>query len=250
MNMKKLFFSGLAVLAILTVGCSQELSENEKALAEMNKAYQAFLETKPSADSILAFTDKFDELSWQFEQEGDLNTAIDCEKEMLRIYDVVWNGPVHRKAFRMWSIGYKYRELEVTDSADSYLNNAIEMSLECTKDSGEMSESTKYFLSNCYQDLALLYEGKDDDKAIRYLEAVINYQPLISHQDSLVIATNADLLANIYDLRDEYADALLNYKIALRLYEKACPDSTTLISDVREAIADMEKALADNPDEE
>ena len=110
--------------------------DRKKGLAELNKAYQAFLETNPSADSILAFTDKFDELSWQFEQEGDLNTSIDCEKEMLRIYDVVWNGPVHRKAFRMWSIGYKYRELEVTDSADSYLNNAIEMSLECTKDSG------------------------------------------------------------------------------------------------------------------
>ena len=248
--MKKIMILGLAVLAMLTVGCQKELSENEKALAELNEAYQAFLMTNPSPDSILAFTDKFDELSWQFEQEGDLKTAIACEMEMLKIYDLVWDGPVHRKAFRMWSIGYKYRELEVTDSADSYLNNAIEMSLECTKDSAEMSESTKYFLSNCYQDLALLYEGKDDEKAIRYLEAVINYQPLISHQDSLVVATNADLLANIYDLRDEYADALLNYKIALRLYEGACPDSTMLISDVREAIADMEKALADHPDEE
>ena len=144
----------------------------------------------------------------------------------------------------------KYRDLEKTDSADFYLNNAIEMSLECTKDSAEMSESTKYFLSNCYQDLALLYEGKDDDKAISYLEAVLDCQPLYTHHDSVVLATNADLLANIYDLRDEYADALLNYKIALRLYEGACPDSTALISDVREAIADMEKALADHPDEE
>ena len=91
--MKKIFVLGLAVLAMLTVGC-KELSENEKALAELNEAYLAFLETNPTPDSILAFTDKYDELSWQFEKEGDLKTAIACEMEMLKIYDLIWVGPV------------------------------------------------------------------------------------------------------------------------------------------------------------
>ena len=242
MNMKKIMILGLAVLAMLAVGCQKELTENEKALAELNEAYQEFLMTNPSPDSILAFTDKFDELSWQFEQEGDLKTAIACEMEMLKIYDLVWYGPVQRKAFRMWSIGYKYKDLEMVDSADYYLTNAIATAMESEEDS-VATESLNYFLSDCYQDLALLYEGKDDDKAISYLEAVLDCQPLYTHHDSVVVATNVDLLASIYDVADKYEDALSNYKIALSLYERACPDSTKLINDLRVAIRDMEKAI-------
>ena len=71
MNMKKIMILGLAVLAMLAVGCQKELTENEKALAELNEAYQAFLMTNPSPDSILAFTDKFDELSWSLIRYSD-----------------------------------------------------------------------------------------------------------------------------------------------------------------------------------
>lgn len=239
--MKKIFVLGLAVLAMLTVGC-KELSENEKALAELNEAYLAFLETNPTPDSILAFTDKYDELSWQFEKEGDLKTAIACEMEMLKIYDLIWVGPVQRKAFRMWSIGYKYKDMEMVDSADYYLTNAIATAMESEEDS-VATESLNYFLSDCYQDLALLYNGRDDEKSCTYLEAVLDCQPLNTHHDSVVVATNADLLASIYDVADKYEDALSNYKIALSLYEAACPDSTDLINGVRVAIKDMEKAI-------
>ena len=38
MNMKKIMILGLAVLAMLAVGCQKELTENEKALAELNEA--------------------------------------------------------------------------------------------------------------------------------------------------------------------------------------------------------------------
>jgi len=241
MSMKKSIVLCLAVFAVLTVGCKQkELGENEQALEALNESYKTFTETNGDEDTALTIANQYTDLSSRFEEEGNLEKSIECDKTILEIYSKIWDKPVEKVAFMQWSIGYKYRKLNELDSADAYLNKAIETAESVEKDDISTDSIHQRFLSGCYQELALLYSDKGDhQKAIESIESVFKYQPLQLDRDKEVHAAYSDLLATIYNAEGDFKASADYYEKALTLYKEVCPDSITLIDNIRESLLEV-----------
>lgn len=244
--MKKSVFLCLVMFAVFSLGCKhKEMGENEKALEELNKEFKAFQDANGQGDSAFAFVDKYIDLASKFEKDSDLYKAIECEKVILEIYAQTWDKPMPKTAFRLWSIGYKYRLLNEYDSAVTYLQNAIEITDNLKKNDETTDSVHERLLASCYQDLALIYSDKgENQKAIESLEAVFKYQPIQVKFDKEIVAHYSDLLASLYCKEANYASAIKYFEKALCFYQEVKPDSVFLIDSVREGLLDAKYMMA------
>ena len=245
------YFSGfilcLIIFTFFSGSCKKrELGENDKALEELNREYNEFKKMNGQWPSAFAFVDRYDSLSSRFEKAGDLHKAIECDKVMLEIFTHIWNEPVPRVAFRQWSIGFLYRELQEYDSAVSYFNEAIKTFQNVEKFDASTDSINESLLLGCYEDLVLVYSGKGDhQKAIESIESLFRFQPLKSNKDKENAAVYSDLLATLYYEEEYYDDAATYYEKALNLYKEVCPDSISLIDKVREDLIATKYKIAE-----
>ena len=238
--MKKSVFLCLAFLTVISLSCQQKLSGDDKALEDLKKEYNAQKELLESDSTLYSYVDRYEELCKRFEEAGNLQKAIECEKGILEIYTKIWDEPVLRVALTQWSIGEKYKDLEENDSTEKYLLEAIETAKKLETDEVFTEAMNNRFIAGCYQALALIYSDPDkveeQKKAIACLETAIKLEPLENDNDKQVVAAYTELLGALYGAQGQHAKSADNYEIAANIYKESFPDSISKINELQEDI--------------
>lgn len=243
--MKKFTFVCLAILSTISIGCQHKVSENPNdALAELNKEYEMQKKQNGEDSSLLNFVDKYQILSKQFEDSGNLHKVIECEKMIVEIYTQTLKEPQSKIAFRKMLIGDNYAKLQENDSAETYLLQSIETSIkvkesETDHDSIDIDVHGR-LISLCYRILSSVSSNKGEiEKAVEYLEDAIQYQPIEMVDDKHTYAVYLASLASLYEEQSRYAEAEKFYENSLKIFEKVFPDSILWINDLRESLSEI-----------
>ena len=237
---KKFTLLCLALLSVVSFSCQQKMSGDEKALEELNNEYMAQKKQNETDSTLYNFVDRYEELCKRFEETGNLQKAIECDKAVLKIYTQIWDEPIVRIALRQWAIGEKYKHLNDNDSTEKYMYQAIETAKNLETNETYTEAMNNRFIAGCYQVLALIYSDPDKMEkhkiAIESLETAIKLEPMENDGDKQSVAAYSDLLGALYGVQGKHSSAAKYFEKAVNIYKEICPDSITRINELEESL--------------